>query len=146
MVVAVDRIRERTKGRILFIEDDQDTRELVEFLLGTAGYEPVAASCVSDGVRLAKNERFDLILLDSFFKDGTGVELCQMIRTFDSQTPVFFYTGLAHEHEIKKALNAGAQGCFIKPVDGDALLTAISLQMRNECWEAKPPAAAYGEV
>jgi DNA-binding response OmpR family regulator len=136
MVAIRDQIMKDTKGRILFIDDDQDTRNMVRTLLGYAGYEAVSASSVTEGLRLAKNKSFDLILLDWHFEDGTGLELCQMIRAFDSQTPIFFYTGVTYEAEIKKALSAGAQGCFIKPVDVDSLLATISVQMRNE---AKQP-------
>jgi DNA-binding response OmpR family regulator len=114
------------KGRVLFIDDDQDTCEMMRTLLGLEGYEAVTASRVTEGLRLAKSERFDLILLDWYFADGTGIELCQMIRTFDKEIPIFFYTGVAYESEIKKALNAGAQGCFVKPVDTASLMQTVA--------------------
>lgn len=125
------------KGHILFIDDDLDTCDMVRILLGQAGYISVSASSVAEGWRAVRSASFDLILLDWHFEDGTGVELCRMIRTFDSQTPIFFYTGLAHESEIKEALKAGAQGCFIKPVDVKDMLATISVQVCNRSVEAK---------
>ncbi|HEX8088987.1 MAG TPA: response regulator [Blastocatellia bacterium] len=112
-------------GRILFIDDNQDTCEMMSYLLSMEGYEVVSASSVTEGLRLAKVETFDLILLDWYFPDGTGIEMCQMIRTFDQEIPIFFYTGVAYESEIKKALKAGAQGCFVKPVDVNNLMETI---------------------
>jgi DNA-binding response OmpR family regulator len=114
------------KGRILFIDDDRDTREMMRYLLGREGYEVAPASSVTEGLRLARRESFDLILLDWYFSDGTGIEICQTIRTFDEEIPIFFYTGVAYESELKKALKAGAQGCFVKPVNVDNLMETLS--------------------
>jgi CheY-like chemotaxis protein len=122
----------QTRGRILFIDDDKDTCDMMRTLLGGAGYDAVSASTVTEGLRLAKTDSFDLILLDTYFPDGTGVELCQMIRTFDKQIPIFFYTGMALDSEIDKAIQAGAQGCFIKPVDVKTLLQTVSRYSSGE--------------
>ena len=121
-----------TKGRILFIDDDEDTCEMMRVLLGIEGYEAVPASGVSEGLSLAKTDSFDLILLDWHFEDGTGIELCRMIRAFDGEIPIFFYTGGAHESELKKALKAGAQGYFIKPVEVIDLMRTVSRYSGNK--------------
>lgn len=117
---------EKTKGRILCVDDDRDTCELVTVLLGQAGYEVIQAQNIADGLTLARTQLFDLILLDWFLDDGTGIELCQMIRAFDSQTVILFYSGVAYSAEIKKAISAGAQGFLIKPVGTDELLETVS--------------------
>lgn len=126
MVAAREWIMTENKGRILFIDDDTDTCEMIRIVLGQAGYEAVVASTISEGLKKAKAGTFDLILLDWIFPDGTGVELCEMIRTFDGEVPIFFYTGMAFDSHIKKALQAGAQGCFIKPVEVSNLLQTLS--------------------
>ncbi|MFP5262323.1 MAG: response regulator [Blastocatellia bacterium] len=115
-----------TKGRILFVDDDLDTCEMMRILLGMAGYEAVSASCVSEGLDLARSGDFDLILLDWHLRDGNGIDLCRMIRAFDGEIPIFFYTGVAYESELKKALKAGAQGCLVKPVDVNDLMRTVS--------------------
>jgi DNA-binding response OmpR family regulator len=114
------------RGRILFIDDDQDTCEMMPVLLGLEGYDAVLASGVIEGLSMTRAESFDLILIDWYFEDGTGIELCRMIRAFDGEIPIFFYTGVAYESEIKKALKAGAQGCFVKPVDMNDLIQTVS--------------------
>jgi two-component system response regulator AtoC len=115
------------KGRILFVDNDPDTCEMVRTLLGNAGYEVLSALTVTEGLRLAKNEPCDLILLDWYFDDGTGIELCQMIRTFNKKVPIMFYTGEADERSVKSAVNAGAQGYLIKPCPVEKLQRAIGL-------------------
>ncbi|HEX8185649.1 MAG TPA: response regulator [Blastocatellia bacterium] len=126
MATAKGWLMKEVKGRILFIDDDQDTCEMMRVLLGMEGYEAALASGVSEGLSLALAESFDLILIDWYFEDGTGIELCRMIRAFDGEIPIFFYTGVAYESELKKALKAGAQGCFVKPVDMKDLIQTVS--------------------
>lgn len=120
------------RGRILFVEDDQETLNMVGMMLGLSGYEAVSASTVRDGLTLAKAGKFDLILLDWYFRDGTGLELCQTIRAFDAETPIFFYTGVALEHKLRNAKVAGAQGFLIKPLDFDRLLETIAEYALNK--------------
>ena len=120
------RIAKQNNGQILFVEADPDTSDLVGCLLAGAGFELHVAATLAEGLQHAQEKRCDLILLDSYFEDGTGLELCQTIRTFDPLTPIFFYTGLATEPEVEALLQAGAQGCFIKPVDGEHLVTTIA--------------------
>ena len=119
---------EDNKGRILFIEEDTDTCDLISTLLKYAGYKTVIAPTASEGLRLARNDRFDLILLDWLFEDGDGVDICRQIREFDGDTPVFFYTGIAYKPELHRATEAGAQGYFVKPLDIGELLDSYQGQ------------------
>jgi CheY-like chemotaxis protein len=114
-----------TKKQILFVDDDKDTRDLMTILLGKAGHHPVVASGFTEGLQIARQQVFDFILLDLYLEDGTGIDLCQWIRLIDQQTPIYFYTGVAFPADLKKALEAGAQGYFIKPVDFDLLLQTL---------------------
>lgn len=100
--------------RILFVDDHEDTRYLIMYLLGGQGYEVEAAESVEEGLQLARAGRFDLYLLDSRFADGSGTELCEGIRAFDKTTPIVFYSG-DHPSRLKKALDCDAQGFVLKP-------------------------------
>jgi DNA-binding response OmpR family regulator len=110
---------ERERKRILCVEDDVDSCEMLRALL--LEYEVVTANTVRDGLRLASTERFDLYLLDSKYPDGSGVELCQQVRAFDRHTPVLFHSGLDDEDHVQMAMNAGAQAYLVKPTDIDEL-------------------------
>jgi OmpR-family two-component system manganese-sensing response regulator len=120
-----------TKGHILFVDEDTDICDMMCTLLDRAGYQAVAVSSISEGFQYAKNRNFDLILLDWFLEDGTGIDLCKRIRHIDEQTPIFFYTGVAYPQELKKALEAGAQGYFIKPVDTAMLMQTMEKQIQQ---------------
>lgn len=120
------------KGRILCADDDKDTCEMVTTLLGRAGYEVRQALSVGEALGLAQKGGFDLILLDWIFEDGTGIELCETIRSFDSKTAILFYSGIAYEAEIKKALHTGAQGFIVKPLGTETLVQTVSRFVSND--------------
>jgi CheY-like chemotaxis protein len=100
--------------RILFVDDHEDTRFLITYLLNAWGYDVVGAESVGEGLALARGGDFDLYLLDSRFGDGSGTELCEGIREFDKETPIVFYSG-DHPSRLKKALECDAQGFVLKP-------------------------------
>jgi len=114
------------KGRILCVDDDKDTRDMMTALLGLEGYEVVQARSVADGLALAVSDNFDLILLDWVFADGTGIELCKMIRRIRATASILFYSGMALKDDIEDAMSAGAQGFLVKPVDFQVLLQNVS--------------------
>ena len=101
--------------RILYIEDHEDTRELVTLLLTQKSYEVKTGSTVASGVARAGTEQFDLYLLDSWLPDGSGLDLCQRIREFDQKTPILFYSAAAYAADHDQALRCGAQAYLVKP-------------------------------
>ncbi|HYL99894.1 MAG TPA: response regulator [Blastocatellia bacterium] len=118
---------DHAKGKVLFIADDKDTGSAIETLLAQAGYKAIVARSVSEGLGLIKRHPFDLILLDWF----VGIDVCRAIRTFDSETPVFFFIDFSPGSAITDALDAGAQGCFIKPALIGELSSTISASLAS---------------
>jgi CheY-like chemotaxis protein len=104
----------KSKPRILFVDDHEDTCFLVVTWLGTFGYEVTATHSVSEGLRLAKSESFDLYLLDSRLADGEGKDLCEKIRQTDELTPIVFYAGDVRERVLSDS-DCETQGFVIKP-------------------------------
>jgi OmpR-family two-component system manganese-sensing response regulator len=114
------------KGRILCVDDDQDTREMLRALLGLEGYEVIEAQNVAEGLNEGAGNNFDLILLDWVFEDGTGVELCEKLRSIGATTPVLFCSGRSDKVDIETAMKAGAQGFLVKPVEVTQLFDSLS--------------------
>lgn len=112
--------------RILFIEDHDDTRELVKFVLESSGYSVTSDATVAAGLRLAAASKFDLCLIDNWLPDGAGVELCEQIRAFDRLTPVLFYSGATLDSDKLSAMRAGAQGYLEKPCPFADLLQTVA--------------------
>ncbi|MDT4896768.1 MAG: two-component system, chemotaxis family, chemotaxis protein CheY [Acidobacteriota bacterium] len=104
----------KSKPRILFVDDHEDTRFLVITWLGTLGYEVIATHSVSEGLKLAMSESFDLYLLDSRLADGDGKDLCEKLRAFDELTPIVFYAGDIRERVMADS-DCETQGFVMKP-------------------------------
>lgn len=68
---------------------------------------------MADGLAKAMDGHFDLYLLDYYLPDGTGLELCHLIRAFDSNTPIFFCTH-ASSISMPQIEAARAQGLIRK--------------------------------
>jgi len=102
---------------ILFVEDISDTRDLVEYGLQQDGFRVSSAATAEDGLALAREGLFALMLLDVGLPDKDGLELCREIREFDTETPILFYTAFADLLDREQAIAAGAQGCLRKPED-----------------------------
>ena len=120
--------------RILCIEDDADTCELLATWLGLYNCLVTSASTMARGVELAQQQAFDLYLIDSRLPDGTGVEVCNRIRAFDSHTPILFWSG---DDEGDHAYVAGAQAFIAKPIDPDPFMKTIEKLLNAKGREAK---------
>jgi DNA-binding response OmpR family regulator len=118
------------RKRILCVEDDEDTRGMMSVLLDHYGYEAVIAASVSDALERAKSGGLDLCILDHWLSQGSGIELCQQIRAFDSHTPIMFYSGAGYKADIQKGLAAGAQAYLVKP-DFEGLRPTIDRLIRG---------------
>lgn len=116
----------RTVPRVLYIEDHEDTRELVTLVLEQKSYEVVTGSTIESGVALANSQDFDLYLLDSWLPDGSGLDLCKQIRQFDKATPILFYSAAAYEIDRDQAIQSGAQAYLIKPSQPSELCSLVT--------------------
>jgi DNA-binding response OmpR family regulator len=117
-----------TNKRILYVEDDEDSRELMRLVLSEAGYEVVTAASGADALIQARPQRFHLYIFDNGLEQSSGIELCRQIRGFDPHTPIVFCSGVAQPSDFGRAIESGAQAYFVKPLDFDKLLkTAVAL-------------------
>ena len=111
--------------RILCTEDDADTRELLTFVLSCNNCEVVTTQTPALAIELARAGRFDLYLLDNWIPGMSGTDLCTQLRSFDTETPILFYSGAGYEKDKTAAYASGAQGYLVKPVDNDELVAEV---------------------
>jgi OmpR-family two-component system manganese-sensing response regulator len=107
---------ERTKARILHVDDHQDTRLMMAALLQDCGYGVLTAGSVAEGFELAKEIDFDLYILDVRLPDGTGVELCQKLRELRPAIPILYYSAYGNEEDHENALALCGDAYLKKPV------------------------------
>ena len=102
--------------KILIVEDDKFLRELITRKLVNEGYQPIEATNGEEGVRTAKSEKPDLILLDLILPGIDGFEALARIRK-DQETanlPVIILSNLGQKEDIERGLKLGATDYLIK--------------------------------
>jgi signal transduction histidine kinase len=129
------------EATILYIEDDEASRSLVQRVLSYAGYKLIIASCALDGIDLAKKHHPDLILTDINLPDLSGREIIVRLRAdpYLTTVPIVALTALHHTFERDKTFVAGATGYLTKPIDVTTLLSKIEefLQGHRETIDAQ---------
>lgn len=122
-----------SKCRVLFIDDHEDTSEMLQLLLGKEDYEVTTATTVQEALQLATTEEFDLYVLDKRLPDGSGVELCTKLNELTPGVSCIFYSGDAYDVHRSEAMAAGADAYVAKP-DIDGLIESINkLLEKREC-------------
>jgi DNA-binding response OmpR family regulator len=89
-----------SRGRVLVVEDDAHIRDLVVLHLQLEGLTPVAAGDGATGLRLAKADPFDLLILDVMLPQLDGVTVCRAVRreSMNGDVPILMLT--AHEFDL----------------------------------------------
>jgi DNA-binding response OmpR family regulator len=118
--------------RILHVEDDEDTRNLVACILHDKGWQVVSVENATSAFNLAAAGGFDLYLLDNWIEGDTQNALCRGLRTLDPHTPILFYSGAVFPSDVTSALASGAQGYLGKPCTPEALVAEI-LKVSRSC-------------
>jgi CheY-like chemotaxis protein len=116
-----------TKRRLLCVDDDAETNEVLSNLLNAENYEIKTVGSVEYALQLAKRESFNLYILENWFKQGSGIEFCRKVREFDPHTPIVFYSGSAFESDRDEALYAGATAFVSKPQVDKLIATVHTL-------------------
>jgi two-component system cell cycle response regulator DivK len=117
-----------SKGRILVVEDNMDTYELVHFVLEKNGFETFLAVNGREGVNAAFKQKPDLIVMDMSMPDMDGWTATGLIKK-DEQTksiPLLALTAHALPGDRQRAMDAGCDEYITKPMDLDELVEAIN--------------------
>ncbi|HEY9402676.1 MAG TPA: response regulator [Pyrinomonadaceae bacterium] len=101
--------------RILCVDDDEDTRYLLESLLSFADLEAIAVQDTAAALRLIRQEQFKLYIIDSQLPGLSGLGLCAQIRAIDKGTPIVIFSGHGHQSDISAGMLAGADVYIVKP-------------------------------
>lgn len=117
--------------RILVVEDEAGISGFLKQGLEEEGFAVTVATDGNEGLLLAQNESFDLLLLDWMLPKISGIELCRKFREFNSQTPVLFLTAKDTVQETIAGLKAGANDYIKKPFSFDELLERIKVHFRH---------------
>jgi signal transduction histidine kinase/CheY-like chemotaxis protein len=115
---------EQRKLRVLVVEDHPSTLRALSKLLSVMGHEVDGATSVADGLRIADEGRYDLVVSDLGLPDGTGYELMRQLRSTHGLRGIAL-SGYGMEEDIARSREAGFAEHLVKPVDLQKLQAAI---------------------
>ena len=117
---------------ILVVEDDDDTRAVLRFMLEAEGARVETAGCGVDGVAAAHRGHFDVVLCDIGLPDIDGMEVARRLRGSAGlgRTRLVALTGYGQAEDVRQALSAGFDRHITKPVNLDQLMAM--LEARDE--------------
>jgi DNA-binding response OmpR family regulator len=117
-------------SRILVVDDEPDTLGLIKLTLQTAGYQVQTATGGREGLRLVREEPFDVVILDIMMPDVSGFDVMRELNNDPSPPPpVIFLTAKSGEEDQETGKNLGVTHYLLKPITRGGLLDAINQAM-----------------
>jgi two-component system cell cycle response regulator DivK len=130
-------IKKGLPKKVLVVDDNQDSRELVVKVLKNKGYEMIEATDGEEAIEKAVGERPDLILLDISIPKLDGYEVTRRLKSREEfkETPIVALTAHAMKGDRAKALEAGCEGYISKPINIRELPDQVKSYLRGK-WES----------
>lgn len=116
------------EAKIVLIDDDKTTLQILESVLIRTGYSVFSAKDGKEGLDLAMREKPDIIISDMLLPKVHGIDVCKRIKgdTETSQAKVILMTGVYRKAVFKQeSRDAGADAFLEKPIDTPLLLQTI---------------------
>ena len=130
---------ESAKRRILCVDENEDNLELITITFEQEGFEVITCCSLEECLSYARENEFAAIILNNRFGNVTSLDVCREISVFSPNTPIIFCSGEARKAEIAKAIEAGGDKYFVKPVDFDKLADAVKELITEAQTVGEPP-------
>ena len=132
--------------RLLLIEDDESLCLSLSYQLRQDGFAPETCHDGEEGLLWARQQGYDLILLDRMLPGMDGLTLLRQLRREGIQTPVIFLTALGQLSDKTGGLDAGADDYIVKPFAYDELLARIRCVLCRPAVLSGGDLLRYGDV
>lgn len=116
--------------RILIVDDDKKTVDLIRMYLEKDGYRVLAAQDGQQALLTARHKRPDLIILDLMLPTVDGLDVCRILRS-ESRVPIIMLTAKSTEHDKLVGLDLGADDYMTKPFSPRELLARVRAVLRR---------------
>jgi DNA-binding response OmpR family regulator len=131
--------------RILVVEDDPDLRQVMCDYLAKEGYHVVGAADGDEGLRLWRERRPDLIVLDWMLPGASGLDVAHRVRR-EGATPIVMVTARGEEADMVIGLELGADDYLVKPVSLRLLLARVRAVLRRAHGFAEEDSVLLGDL
>ena len=131
--------------RVLVVDDDVKTVELVKLYLNRDGYRVVTAYDGAEALRLARENHPDLIVLDLMLPEVDGLEVCRTLRA-ESDVPIIMLTAKSTDRDKLTGLDLGADDYMTKPFSPRELAARVRTVLRRLPGERGPDEVERGQL
>ena len=131
--------------KILVVDDDTRTVELVKLYLNRDGYRVITATDGIEALRLARESHPELIVLDIMLPGIDGLEICRTLRT-ESDVPIIMLTAMTTDDDRLRGLDIGADDYVTKPFSPRELAARVRAVLRRLPGERGPDKVSYGPL
>jgi two-component system alkaline phosphatase synthesis response regulator PhoP len=131
--------------KVLVVDDDAKTVELVKLYLNRDGYRVITAGDGNEALRLARETPPDLIVLDLMLPGIGGLEVCRILRG-ESDVPIIMLTALTTDEDRLRGLELGADDYVTKPFSPRELAARVRAVLRRLPGERGPEKIEYGAL
>jgi two-component system, OmpR family, response regulator len=132
--------------KILLIEDDKKIATVIKRGMEAEGYTVDVAFDGAEGLWLATEGSYDLMLLDIMLPHRNGFEICADLRARDNWTPIIMLTAKDGDLDEAEALDAGADDYLTKPFSFPVLVARVRSVLRRIGARTAPIPAAAGDL
>lgn len=134
--------------KILVVDDEEHIRELIKFNLENNGYKIVTADNGIDALKIAKDSRPQLVLLDLMLPGMDGYDVCKEIRKDinTSSTPIIMITAKGEEFDKVLGLELGADDYLTKPFSVRELLARVKAVLRRTSVQQVDKSYKFGNI
>ena len=113
-------------AKVLIVEDDSFSRNLLVRLLSKEDYQVTIAHDGKEALELLEKNRFQAVLTDWMMPNLDGIELIRKIRSLKTDTAILMITALASREAKERALDAGADDYIAKPIENSDVLKRLN--------------------
>jgi DNA-binding response OmpR family regulator len=131
--------------KVLVVDDDVKTVELVKVYLNRDGYRVLTANNGIDALKMARENHPDLIVLDIMMPGMNGLEVCRTLRD-ESEVPIILLTALTTDDDRLAGLNLGADDYVSKPFSPRELAARVRAVLRRIPGERGPEKIEHGSL
>ncbi|MBQ7153267.1 MAG: response regulator transcription factor [Clostridia bacterium] len=117
--------------QILVVDDDQNTRRLMDAILRNNGFQPLLCSNGEEAMNMMEIKQVDLIILDIMMPKMDGYEFAEILRVSGSTIPILMVTAKESIDSKKRGFSAGADDYLVKPFNDEELILRVTALLRR---------------
>ena len=120
------------KFNLLLVDDEQDIRDSLKYLLESEGYNVYTGSNGVEAENIVKEKNIHFAILDYILEDSTGVQLAKILHKINENIKFIFFSGYSDVTNIENKLGFSICEVFLKPIDPDTFLEKVRNMVTKE--------------